>query len=1211
MLLALVAIIPTAGTLPAVAYESTTTSVGSDGSQTMAGSGMKVTITGSGNTSVGKPTSPSNLGGIQDVNNGSTYTCGTVTQSDYNASWYSGTGLPCTQEATNVTASTVGCKAGTPCSIGTLTITFPYPVRNPVITAYGVGGAGTYNSGTAVNHFGTQYTLNAGASTMSAGTALTKLSGNAPLTVTGTMFGQTTANTGSYCDGPKIPAIYGATPSSAAACGQIQLTGVVTKASFIATATVDTGTVYSGADQWRLVVTVPQDYGDAPASYDQSDAARAVLSDVTLGPTATQDNPTVLNSASDPNAGASATGDSGDDGVSLSTVSDTMAGSAYSTTVAIAGASQAGTVCGWIDWGGVGTFAAAADKSCTSFAAGATSATLTWTVPSAVNGMGGKTTYARFRIGYDTAAVSQPVGASQSGEVEDYALTIASAQAPFLCNVPTVFNVNSAPSVLDAQYPTAGGSSFTPIGGVSGWLYNSIGYNPADRFIYAVSQNLSPASASYPGGELLRVDAAGTVYDLGTITGLLAADQGKNANVGFFDAAGNYWIAFSTSASLSGDLYRVNLATLAATPVYTTGTTAVGVAPADLTYANGYAWGILNGTIYRYTLPSGTATTGAAAASFTSPAPSEAYGAAWTYVNGNLGFDGNTSGNVVEIQVTNPATTPSFTLVATSKGVATSSNDGTSCGSAANVTVVKTASTAADPKTGATVSASGQIAWTITVTGAGPGYSSGFTLTDAVPAAFTSVAVTGASSNIPGATSANGYGCTVTGQSVSCVEGFGSPGLAPGATATLTTQAQATGSAGTCASNTVTVLGNEQTSGAQSSSVQSCIPQAATVIVTKVWKIVDPAGHQVGLYHLPTQAGDTATSAPAGFSATPTVNATAASWGQPVTGYTVGQSVALAETDVRVPSGCTATGAQLTAANGAAATTALPYTATLTATPQPNTFEITNTVTCSQQLTLVKKIAYGTVAPTDWTLSATGGTGALPGPNGRTGQPSATAVNVTPQTAYTLAEQGTTAADSAYTAAGAWACTTPAGTPVTVTSSKVTLSYGQSATCTITNTTATVTVLKHIDGAGLQASQFTLSLTPQTAGAGLGQSSIAGSETENSANTFEITPGVSYNVSESAASGTPAYFQEGLQVSTDGTNWANVTGTTITPAAGTHAYYRLVNMRAPGIALPLTGGPGTGRLWALGSLLLVASAAIASSQISARRRGVNAWASEN
>ncbi|WP_433862420.1 hypothetical protein [Streptomyces sp. L7] len=379
-----------------------------------------------------------------------------------------------------------------------------------------------------------------------------------------------------------------------------------------------------------------------------------------------------------------------------------------------------------------------------------------------------------------------------------------------------------------------------------------------------------------------------------------------------------------------------------------------------------------------------------------------------------------------------------------------------------------------------------------------------------------------------------------------------------------------------------------------------------TVQVDKTWIVKNPNGTVVGTYNIPAQGTDTAPTPPAGFSAAPTLTGQAApSFGGTYGGYVVGQAVSVGETSVTVPPGCTLTSAALTAVNGAALGTpaALPYPGTLTATPAPNTFTITNTVACTQTLTLVKKVAFGSVAPTAWTLTATGPSGALPGPNGTTGAAAATNVGVTPGVAYALGEASNAPGAQNYvpTAAG-WACVA-GGTSVTVSGGAVTVAYGQAVTCTITNTTATITLLKHIQspGGGLTAGEFTLTVTPPAALGGA--TSFAGSETPTTADTIEVKPGASYTLSEQALSSTTAYLALGLQQSTDGgTTWTPVSGNQVTASPGTQQLYRFVNQAVPAIALPLTGGLGTDVIGFSALGLLAAAAVLLAAQTLRRAR---------
>ncbi|MDR2998937.1 MAG: hypothetical protein LBU78_12560, partial [Microbacterium sp.] len=311
------------------------------------------------------------------------------------------------------------------------------------------------------------------------------------------------------------------------------------------------------------------------------------------------------------------------------------------------------------------------------------------------------------------------------------------------------------------------------------------------------------------------------------------------------------------------------------------------------------------------------------------------------------------------------------------------------------------------------------------------------------------------------------------------------------------------------------------------------------VVVNKKWVVQNTAGTVLGTYSVPAKDGDSG-ELPAGFSTGLTLpGQTDPLFGTMYGGYVVGQNISIGEESVTVPPGCSISSQLVTEINGEAVTTAntVSYDATLTASPNPNTFTITNTVICDQTLTLVKEVAFGSLPATSWTLSGVGPAGALPGPKGATGSD---AVAVTPGVAYELTESSTAPGAQNYvpTSAG-WVCSAGAAS-VPVSGSSVTVGYGQDVTCTITNTTAKITVLKHIQGSGgLVADQFTLTLTPP---AGLGSAvSFAGSEAAASANSFEVRPGSSYSLTEQSLSSATAYLALGLQRSTDGgSTWTAV-----------------------------------------------------------------------
>ncbi|QGN58973.1 DUF11 domain-containing protein [Nostocoides sp. HKS02] len=778
---------------PASAYQVATsapTVAGGVGTLTMPGSGLAASVSASGLTSV---TGGTTLGGRGYV------------ASDYTP------GLATTTPAVNVlTDATNNCPSVGTCSgLGTVTITFSQPVTNPVLSLAGIGGEvhhlDSSNVVTAISQLHDILTLT------TPGVTLTDLSGG-NLAVSGTQITANNASTGYRCettaqtDGPTGTTLPSA--GATAACGSVRINGTVTSVTFSVSAifTQTTASVppYTNntssdpthnADGFAIAVTAPEDFGDSPSSYDQGNAARAVLSDVQLGPSVTEDNATVANGTVSPNASATAALDGADNGVTLGPLSTSM--TSYSTTVAISGASKPGTACGWIDFTKNGVFDTG-ERACAAFAAGATSATLTW---SGLSGLTAGNTYARFRVGYNAAQTQSPIGASDAGEVEDYLLAVA-GPAPFACTTPTVFDAAGTPNTqLFAQTQTPTGSTFTAVGPPwAGGVYNAIGFDSASRLMYAVS-----------GAQLLIIDSTGAVTNTGVISGLPAT---PNVVVGAIDASGNYYIEDVNS----GNIYQVNVATRVATLVMNN----PFLNMFDFTFANGYLWGLnqpASGAMVMVRIdPVNKVVSSFSMASL--GLPFDRYGAAWTYGNGNLGFDRN-SGGVFQIAVTNPsAAAPTFSLVASGSGPASTANDGTSCvPGPVDLSIAKTGP--------ATVLPSGQVTWTLTVTNNGPNISSGYVVNDQVPAGYTNV-----SSSTPG--------CTVTGNSVQCLGGV----LGVGASATITLTANAPPTNG-CLTNTASVLGNESdpTASNDTSAHTTCVASNPALTLTKSAAITTDANN--------------------------------------------------------------------------------------------------------------------------------------------------------------------------------------------------------------------------------------------------------------------------------------------------------------------------------------------------------------------------------
>lgn len=326
---------------------------------------------------------------------------------------------------TNVRNCEVSHSASLTCDgLGAVVIDFldaagnPVPVRNPRLHIARLGG--NYYSATSGQ------TLNFGV-TLSLSTAGVSLgSPSSPsLTVAGTTIRHSAVgtSTGLECT---------TNSTTSAGCGTVPMVGTTSQLAFNVGALRNTTTVpwtvgSSSAirESYEITVTFDEDFGDAPASYDTPGTAAAshLIGNLTLGSTVTAENASTFNLGTiepSPIANATASSDSGDDGATFTSIS-TVAGHTYTQAVALSGASRAGQVCGWIDFNKSGAFDTG-ERACAAFASGATSANLTWTVPSGVTA---GTTVARLRASYDTSGVQSPLGLLHSGEVEDYEVTLA------------------------------------------------------------------------------------------------------------------------------------------------------------------------------------------------------------------------------------------------------------------------------------------------------------------------------------------------------------------------------------------------------------------------------------------------------------------------------------------------------------------------------------------------------------------------------------------------------------------------------------------------------------------------------------------------------------------------------------------------------------------------------------------------------------------
>lgn len=102
--------------------------------------------------------------------------------------------------------------------------------------------------------------------------------------------------------------------------------------------------------------------------------------------------------------------------------------------------------------------------------------------------------------------------------------------------------------------------SYSTLGPPGSPAYDAIGYNPLDNYIYGIEYT------GFSGNQVYRIGADGSVVVLGTLS-LSTGGTFPDINVagGAFSPSGEYYI----SSRSTDTLYRVNLATLVATPVVT------------------------------------------------------------------------------------------------------------------------------------------------------------------------------------------------------------------------------------------------------------------------------------------------------------------------------------------------------------------------------------------------------------------------------------------------------------------------------------------------------------------------------------------------------------------------------------------------------------------------------------------------------------------
>ncbi|ESU57312.1 MULTISPECIES: DUF6923 family protein [Corynebacterium] len=456
---------------------------------------------------------------------------------------------------------------------------------------------------------------------------------------------------------------------------------------------------------------------------------------------------------------------------------------------------------------------------------------------------------------------------------------------------------------------TQAGTQFQKIGDQTGWVVNALAYNPADNWLYAVSQGrvgrhtvkssdgrnyqyVPLEDPCFPAGHLLQIDpVTGKVYNLGRITDAATQksygiggsynqpwpnDLWGGVNSGFVDLNGNYWVT-NSSLSGSGHFYKIDLSNRTATP---TGSASARCGNDEANYCSraedwtalpgtkgNYAWGIKNGwaannriVLERMNMNDGSLTTWditdlRTLAGQAIPTGHQ-WGKAWSYGNGNLGFGTASAGatsDVVQLKVTNPdSANPTFELVSIDDTAPRSYNsDGTSNGLVPAEVDLEATKTFIKEE-------NGRIYWRIEVANKSLlNGSSGFVLNDTFEQGYSDIRME--------STTATQTSVHTSGNSIQII--FGPVPPSSSVSVEISAKQPETMVDG-CARNTATIIGNETDpmSGNNTTTAEECTDTPLKIQIQKVdadnhtktlnakFELRDPVGDSVGNY-VPAQTG--------------------------------------------------------------------------------------------------------------------------------------------------------------------------------------------------------------------------------------------------------------------------------------------------------------------------------------------------------------------
>ncbi|MFG2985965.1 DUF6923 family protein [Streptomyces sp. NPDC048258] len=310
------------------------------------------------------------------------------------------------------------------------------------------------------------------------------------------------------------------------------------------------------------------------------------------------------------------------------------------------------------------------------------------------------------------AGLASSLPASPAGAVPAPAAAVAQKYPngdPVACDGKVYVSFGD-PNQLYTAERGAGTVQFTPLGDPTPFLYNAIGVNPRDRFLYGTTFGTG-------NNELVRFDGNGDSTNLGAISGLPPALYIS----GTFDKEGNYYVL----ADNTGEIYQIDVTSRSVTNVINVPELADPELDVfDIAFRDGFLWGSTDdGAITRIDIANESV------AFFPGVLPGgEDFGGVFTYGNGDLGFFRN-SGQLIRVHVKNATgSNPRFTVLSTQTTTPATNLDATSCflDSSADLAVRKHGTKS--------VEAGGQVTYRITVKNEGKGDSSGWSLTDDLPA---------------------------------------------------------------------------------------------------------------------------------------------------------------------------------------------------------------------------------------------------------------------------------------------------------------------------------------------------------------------------------------------------------------------------------------------------------------------------------------------